>query len=283
MSSNHTHNLRSTKNKQVYNIELITSPKSSIASSITTTPDTPPTPRTPRILPKIPSQHTTPITIFKNIMDTDYIDRILILEKDLAEIRIANYNNSTENSILKDRIKDLEENKDEILNSLVSLETELDILNQYGRRENIELTGIPKNIPQENLEDLVIDILRFMGLHINSYDIAGCHRISKASVIVRFLNRKHAIESLQNKKHLNGCKRKFGYSIYIHENLCPSYKSIYEKCKNLMDDGDIKQLWTYNGVINCKYSNESSENPTKIYHYEDLQYYFPEKDERIFF
>ena len=216
-------------------------------------------------------------------MDADFIERIQILERDLAELRISNINISTENSILNDKLKVLECNNDEILTSLTSIEKELDLLNQYGRRENIELTGIPINVPQDNLENVVIDILNFIGLQIDSYDIVGCHRINKTNVIVRFLNRKHAIESLQNKKYLNGCKREFGYNVYMHENLCPAYKSIHDRCRNLMDVGQISKLWTYNGVINLKFTDEYSEKPTKIFHEEDINFYFPNENERIFF
>ena len=314
-NSNHNHNTRS-KSNQVYNIEVFSSPTSSIpetprtSSTSTNTIQnlnlnsklTPETPRTPRVLPNIPSLKisTSTVTssttstnsddiIFRNIREAEFIERLESLERDLAEIRINNFNVATENSILKDKITNLEdkitnleEHKEVIFTNLLTLEKEIDLLNQYGRRENIELSGIPMNIPQENLENLVIDILRLIGLRIESYDIVGCHRINKTSVIIRFVNRKHAIQSMKNKKKLNGCKRKFGFNVFMHENLCPAFKSIHDKCCNLMDQGQITKLWTYNGVINVKFTNEYSERPTKIYHEEDINYYFAE-DERIFY
>ena len=284
MSTNciHNHNLRS-KSKQVYNIEVIASPFQK----------TPETPRTPRILPTVPSS-TTSITslttstnsddsIFRNIRDAEFLERIEALERDLAEIRINNFNIETENSILKDKIINLEKNKEEILTSLVSLEKEFDLLNQYGRRENIELSGIPMDIAQDKLEKVVIDILRFIGLRIDSFDISGCHRINKSSVIIRFVNRKHAIESMKCKKKLNGCKRQFGFNVFMYENLCPAYKSIQEKCRTLMEEGQISKCWSYNGITNLKFTYAYNEKPLKIYHQEDLDYYFPECEERIFF
>ena len=265
-----SYNLRSKScSNPTYTIEVTKSPTSNLNK--TDSPSRRST-GTPRILPKIP---TTPI----NLMDPEYIERLMTLEVEVAKIRIDCMNVSTENLTLKDKINNLQEENKEIVTNLISLEKEIDRLNQYGRRENIELSGIPTNIPQEGLEDVVIDILRYIGLEdLESYDIAGCHRIHKNNVIVRFVNRKHSIQSLQNKKYLKGCRRKFHFkqNIFMYENLCPSYRSIEEKCRNLMEDGLINQLWSYNGTIHLKYTNEKREKPKKIFHQDDLKYLFPE-------
>lgn len=261
------------RNKPSYVIEVEKSPNSQILPEKVI----PTTPKTPRMLPKIP--------ISINNMDPEYIDRIQILERELAEIRINFINLSTDNSHLKDRVDLLEDDKNEILTNLVTLEKNLDRLNQYGRRENIELSGIPMYIPQNELEDVVIDILRFIGLEdLESYDISGCHRIHKNNVIVRFVNRKHSIKSLKNRKYLKGCKREFGYNqnVYMNENLCPAYRSIEEKCRTLLDCGHINQMWTYNGAVNIKFTNERTEKSKKLYHEDDLKYHFPDYDDNFY-
>ena len=63
-------------------------------------------------------------------------------------------------------------------------------------------------------------------------------------------------------------------NLFIVENLCPIYKSLFEKCKKLKKEKRIKHLWTYNGVINIKYTDENNEKPKRIYHQEDFDYYF---------
>ena len=231
-----------------------------------------------RILPKIPP---SPINIMlpEKIMVPEYIDRLKTLEIELAKIRIDCINISTENETLKDRVTSLEDEKDELSDNLISIEQELNRLNQYGRRENIELSGIPTNISQDRLENVVIDILRYIGLEdLESYDIAGCHRIHKSNVIVRFVNRKHAIQSLKYKKYLKGCRREFRFkqNVFMYENLCPAFRSIEEKCRNLMDNELINQLWSYNGIIHFKYTNEKTEKPKKILHENQFNNLFPE-------
>ena len=69
---------------------------------------------------------------------------------------------------------------------------------QYSRCNNIKLSGIPNDIPENNLEKVVIDICHDSGLEIEPKDIEGCHclpisrysRDSNKRVTVKFLNRK---------------------------------------------------------------------------------------------
>ena len=68
---------------------------------------------------------------------------------------------------------------------------------QYSRRNNVEISGIPHEILDNNLEDKVIDICKDAGIEIGHMDIEGCHRLplSKKNtggtkrVIVKFVNR----------------------------------------------------------------------------------------------
>ena len=46
---------------------------------------------------------------------------------------------------------------------------------QYSRRNNVEVSGIPHEISDNNLEDKVIDICKDAGIEIGHMDIEGCH------------------------------------------------------------------------------------------------------------
>ena len=54
---------------------------------------------------------------------------------------------------------------------LFYLENDLIKLQQYSRRENIEIIGIPDSVQQINLEKTVIGILQRIGVKISSYHI----------------------------------------------------------------------------------------------------------------
>ena len=94
---------------------------------------------------------------------------------------------------------------DDIWNSYEAIEKDLLNYMQYNRRENIELIGLPDNIPDNKIEEVVLSILRRIDVNINHYDIAACHRLKTRTngsfnVIIRFINRKHAKLCLSNRK-----------------------------------------------------------------------------------
>ena len=58
---------------------------------------------------------------------------------------------------------------------IVSLEKNQVKSEQYSHRNNIELSGIPNDIPEDNLQKVVVDICHDFGLEIEPKDIEGCH------------------------------------------------------------------------------------------------------------
>ena len=95
-----------------------------------------------------------------------------------------------ENQRLRSRIINLEK-------KVISLEENSNSLEQYGRRNNLEITGIPDDVDDQKLEEKVIEILDKIDVNVSSKDVEACHRIGKSknsskTTIVRFVNRKHA-------------------------------------------------------------------------------------------
>ena len=59
-----------------------------------------------------------------------------------------------------------------------SLEKELTSFQQYNRRDNIEISGIPESIPQNELEKITIDVLKRIGVWgLESYEVVACHHL----------------------------------------------------------------------------------------------------------
>ena len=64
----------------------------------------------------------------------------------------------------------------------------------YGRSNNVVLSSIPENVPDNNLESTVISVLSDIDVEVESRDIEWCHRMGKPTsetqkTIVRFMNR----------------------------------------------------------------------------------------------
>ena len=203
------------------------------------------------------------------------------LRQDMLEVQERNKALTSDLRRLEAKHLISESKIDENTDYIYFLEREVARLDQYGRRENIELLGIPNTVKDSELEGNVLSILRQIGLvHLQHYNIAACHRLrtkdrfGNYNTIVRFTNRKDSISCLKSKKNLHLC-RDLGFKhLYITENLCPSNRSIFNNLSDLKRDGEINKVWSYNGTVHFKFKDDPNEKPKKVYHECDLNFYF---------
>ena len=89
-----------------------------------------------------------------------------------------------ENFRLQQKVQHLEK-------KLSDIEIAENKLEQYVKRNNIEIQGILSSVHDNLLEDKVIDIFSQLNITISKSDIEDCHRLGKANLkntIVRFVN-----------------------------------------------------------------------------------------------
>ena len=72
-------------------------------------------------------------------------------------------------------------------------------MEQYSRRNNVEISGISNEVSDENLEKKVIDICKESGISLNLYDIEACHRLPSGRVNTS--NSKRVIEAMLRLKN----------------------------------------------------------------------------------
>ena len=125
---------------------------------------------------------------------------------------------------------------------------------QYSRRENVRIVGIEEKVG-EDLEEIVIEVGRKVGVDIEREDISDCHRVGarkqgvvSRQIITRFMNRKKKkalIEGARkNAKNVEDLKGK----VYINEDLTDMRQkmcSCLRKCEKVMG------VTTVNGNILC--------------------------------
>ena len=107
---------------------------------------------------------------------------------------------------------------------------------KYSKRNNAQISGIPHEVLDNNLEDKVIDIYKDAGIEIGHMDIEGCHQLPLSRnntggtkcVIVKFVNRKHSEDMLRSKKTISSHSK-----VFISDSLCPYYHYLWGKCKGL--------------------------------------------------
>ena len=127
-----------------------------------------------------------------------------------------------ENLKLKSRVDSLEE-------KIIELDISRNKLDQYTRRNNIEIQGIPATVSDDHLEHKVLSICKSINLTVENSDIDGCHRIGKSkpkTTIVRFVNRKFCNLILDKKhelKKIDNAKLCFqnNVKLFVSENLSP--------------------------------------------------------------
>ena len=102
------------------------------------------------------------------------------------------------NVALTERIEKLEEEIKGLQEKNFKLDCRVIECEQYSRRENLVISGIPENIKDTELEKTVISTLEKLSIYVNGKDISACHRLGRYNrnsryprrVIVRFVNRK---------------------------------------------------------------------------------------------
>ena len=150
-------------------------------------------------------------------------------------------------------------------------------LQQYVRRPTIEINGISENIKQKDLESFVINqiLKRTNSYNISHRDIEAVHRVKKrdrsqpAPVVVRFSNRKDAIDAVLGRNNLKSVPHLV--KIHIQNDLCPRFREMFDDLKLLQKDGIIKQAWTFNGKIKYKSTNGRYGRGTRVSHENDLK------------
>ena len=166
---------------------------------------------------------------------------------------------------------------------IVDLESKCNSLEQYGRRNNLEISGIPDSVDQTDLEDKVVEIFDKIGVDLSNDEIEACHRIGKSkdnskTTIIHLVNRKKCKSALFNRKKLRNIDTSSinlpNAQIYINENLSPANQALAFYGRKLKRAGLIFNCYTFDGVVQIKRTQH--EKPKKILHFSILKEMFPE-------
>ena len=204
-----------------------------------------------RTLPTRPSDDNIALTntvtlLVKKVQDLEATTTTL---KDQIEMLALNNERKHRKIIALD--KELEKMNEELSYQKI----EANKLNQYGRREHIELVGIKETIPQKDLEEFVTDLLSKIHAEVIKKDIVAVHRLGKArrgknrNVIVKFLNRKDTQRAYRNRYKLKKIKDRKFQNIFMIENLCPEHRLIFNRLYKLLKQESIYDVRTQNGHV----------------------------------
>ena len=174
----------------------------------------------------------------------------------------------------KEEINLVNEDIDKIADDIYDLQCCTIKMDQYSRRENLIIHGIPSHVDQSHLQENVLEILKRIGLgEVTPFEISACHRLKKkksnspAPTIVRFTNRKIVEYCIKHKERLND-KRLFKTNIRFYENLCKQNEMIVNKCTYMVAKEQIFDYKIVNG--NVSVIVHEGDRPFKIFHPDDF-------------
>ena len=224
-------------------------------------------------------------------MITAMFNKVIDLSVQVGNLNSLYQELKTSNVDLQHKVKKLlKQNKslsntcDDMSDEIYYMQKDISRIDQYSRRANIEISGIPTTVQDKDLETKVLDIFDKIGVVVTSYDIVAVHRlkIQKGqkfpNIIVRFFNRNKAYELLKNKKVLANFKKELPF-VFLHDNLCPGYKSIYDECLHKKRIGEIDSVWSHHGTVHIKPAE--SDKPIKLFHVSDIEEHCYENQHNI--
>ena len=156
---------------------------------------------------------------------------------------------------------------------------ELNDIEQYARRDCVEISGVPPE-DGEDTDEITTKITTLMDLEIDSSDISTSHRLpaprSESStsvrdpalrypkIIVKFVRRDVKEQFYRGRKHLrNMTTRDIGLSrfsdnkIYVSESLSPRNKELFRDCLKFKRDHNFNYIWTQSGKIHLRKNKHS--------------------------
>ena len=183
----------------------------------------------------------------------------------------------------------LAERANRVEQAVYRIECAIDEVQQYSRRDCLEITGIPI-LPEENPKQLIKEIGTLIDVNVEDVHLAAAHRLPdtknvKHRLIVKFVHRDKREEMYKKRRNLIGknisnllsVQAAMGLAatsnnkIHINESLTGYRKQLFGRINDFKRKNNYKYLWTANGKIMLK-AHDSSETKSFVTHEEFEDY-----------
>ena len=141
------------------------------------------------------------------------------------------------------------------------LESRIDDMEQYSRRNCLKLSGIIES-SGENTDNIVLsiinkDILSPTGHKMDMRSIGRTHRVgptggTKRDIIVRFISYRDRDLVFRNKRNLKLRNASATSKVFVNEALTRKRASLFKKVRDLKKDSRIAECWTQDGKVLLK-------------------------------
>lgn len=180
-----------------------------------------------------------------------YSSKLDETNKTMEELKAQNKEIIRENETYK-------QNNLKLTQKVNELEVRVRDMEQYSRRNNLEISGVPKT-PGENEMDILRDVGRAIGVEVTASSVVAVHRVPTYNrarippIVAKFTTRDQRdalIQGYRQRKTLMASDVNKGLPasrIYIGEHLTPANKIILKKLKDTGKELNIKFVWCREG------------------------------------
>jgi hypothetical protein len=151
-----------------------------------------------------------------------------------------------------------------------SLNSRVDEMEQYSRRNCLKFSGICEEGSRENTDEMVLNIVNRLVLSdheqkIGLESIDRTHRVGRQrkdgkprDIIVKFCSYRIRALVYANKRNLKSHNKNPSSKsrIFINEALTRQRSEIYNEARKLVREDSINSAWTYDGKIIVKLKND---------------------------
>lgn len=182
------------------------------------------------------------------------------------------------NVALKQELQSTKKNLKEQIEESERLSEELDDLEQYTRKNSLEIHGVPENVYTTTEE-----VGETLNVPITSEDVEISHKLNAPNnpIIVKFLSHKVKSKLYRKRVELKNVKVSDLFltssdataigrenHLFLNENLTAYRRSIIKKANKMIKDKLLVSVWTMDGKVFVKTS--PSGKPVRIYSLGDL-------------
>lgn len=176
---------------------------------------------------------------------------------------------------IEQKSRDHEENLGRLRVQYYDNSVTLDDVQQYLRRDCLEVVGIPK-LPIDKPSELIKELCDKLNVKLDSDDISTAHRLpdskkTKDRIIIKLVRREKREEIYKSRSKLIGkstsmlpsVNAEIGKSIgsanriHINESLTGYRKNLFGRIHAFKKDRKFKYLWTSNGRIHIREADDS--------------------------
>lgn len=160
---------------------------------------------------------------------------------------------------------------------------EQDELEQYSRKNSLEIHGLPENV-YSSTEEAVLKLAGALNVEMSASDIEISHKLrrkGKTFIIAKFVSHKVKTRLYKERTKLKDIRIASVFPsfsnaasagvnrVYINENLTAYRRKLVAIGREMREDGTINNIWTIDGKVFVKTSPDGS--PTRIREEDDFK------------